>query len=156
MRRCIMAILRWRNEILDPMNAFEKLQDEINKLFDFRGAPANQGLFDRAVSPPIDVAESEDAYAIYCDLPGVKLEDIEISIASNVLTIKGEKTLSGKTDTLKVYKRETWEGAFQRTLSLPSQIDSEKVEAIFTDGVLKITLQKKEEVKPKQIKVITK
>ena len=81
------------------------------------------------------------------------MEDLDISIANNVLTIKGEKKYEKKVEDEKIYKKETWDGSFQRTLSLPNSIDVDKVEAVLKDGILKITLPKHEDAKPKTISV---
>ena len=115
-----MALIRWYDRDLEPVGTFDWLQRQINDLFDFPRFPETQGLFDRRVSPAIDVIEHSDSYTVECDLPGIDQKDIDISIASGVLTIKGEKKTEQKTENRKVYKKETWEGNFQRTISLLS------------------------------------
>jgi HSP20 family protein len=148
-----MALVRWYDRDLEPVGTFDWLQRQINELFDFPRFPESQGLFDRRVSPVIDVVEHADRFTVECDLPGIDQKDIDISIASGVLTIRGEKKTEKKSEKTKVYKKETWEGSFQRTVSLPSGVDGDKVEATFTDGVLKITLPKREEAKTKRIEL---
>jgi len=88
-----------------------------------------RGLFDRTISPAIDVVEHPDRFTVECDLPGIEQKDIDISIATGVLTIKGEKKGEKVSEKAKVYRKETWEGSFQRTISLPATVDSDKVEA---------------------------
>lgn len=148
-----MALVRWYDRDLEPVGTFDWLQRQINELFDFPRFPESQGLFDRRVSPAIDVVEHTDRFTVECDLPGIDQKDIDISIASGVLTIRGEKKTEKKSEKSKVYKKETWEGSFQRTVSLPTGVDGDKVEATFTDGVLKITLPKREEAKTKKIEL---
>ena len=148
-----MAIVRLRNDVWDPLDEIERLQAGINELFDFPRFPTRRGLFDRSMSPAIDVTENDEGYAVTCDLPGVDRKDINLSLASNVLTIKGEKKEESKTEGREVYRKETWGGSFQRTISLPTEVDSGKIEAELKDGVLRITLHKREEVKPKQIEL---
>ncbi len=148
-----MALVRWYDRDLEPVGTFDWLQRQINELFDFPRFPESQGLFDRRVSPAIDVVEHADRFTVECDLPGIDQKDIDISIASGVLTIRGEKKTEKKSEKSKVYKKETWEGSFQRTVSLPTGVDGDKVEATFTDGVLKITLPKREEAKTKKIEL---
>ncbi len=133
---------------------FDLLRDEINRLFDFDYE--GSGLFDRRVSPPIDVIEETDDFIIVSDLPGVNSKDIDISISNNVLTIKGEKKLGDDKEKTKVYRRECWSGTFQRTLSLPETVDSNKVDATLKNGVLIIKVGKREEVKPRKISVSVK
>jgi HSP20 family protein len=148
-----MALIRWYDRNLEPLGTFDWLQRQINDLFDFPRFPETQGLFDRRVSPAIDVVEHPDRFTVECDLPGIDQKDIDISIASGVLTIKGEKKSEQKSETGKVYKKETWEGNFQRTISLPSVVDADRVEASFSNGVLKIQLPKREEAKAKRIEL---
>lgn len=146
-----MNLTSWRRG-LDPVGELDRLQNEINRLFDY-DARSQGGLFDRSVSPAMDVVEDDESFSVYMDLPGVVEEDVDVSIASNVLTIKGTRELPDLGEDARVYRREEWEGSFQRTLSLPQGVDTQKVEAHMKDGVLIVTLPKREEVKPRQIKV---
>ena len=146
-----MNLSNWRRG-LESVGELGRLQNEINQLFDY-DYTGNGGLFDRTVSPALDVAEDSDSFTVYMDLPGVEEDDVDVSIASNVLTIKGSKELPEIGEESKVYRQEEWEGSFQRTLSLPQTVDTQKVSAKLTNGVLRVELPKREEVKPKQIKV---
>jgi HSP20 family protein len=148
-----MALVRFRDRF-DPARELDRLQNEINQLFDLDWDNAgNTGLFERTVSPAIDVIEDNEGYTVYCNLPGVKDKDVDVTIADNVLTIKGEKQAYSPGEQAKVYRREDWSGSFQRTLALPRGVDAEKISAELKDGVLMVTLPKQEEVKPKQVKV---
>lgn len=145
-----MDLIKWKpSELFDPLAEFDRIREEFDRLFGME--PMITGLFDRVKSPAIDLVENDDAFVVTCDLSGVDLEDLEVSLANNVLTIKGEK--KGEVKDAKVYRQESWFGSFQRTLSLPNTVDPDKIEAVMKDGVLKVTLLKKEEVKPKQITV---
>jgi len=93
---------------------------------------------------------------VRCDLPGVKLDDLELTVASGVLTLKGEKKLPERNERSRVYREEIWAGRFQRTISLPGEVDAEKVTADLADGVLAVALPKREESKPRQITVKSK
>jgi HSP20 family protein len=147
-----MDLIKWRpSEVFDPMTELDRMREEFDRFFGLE--PMISGLFDRVKSPAIDVVEKDDAFVVTCDLPGVEMKDLEVNIANNVLTIKGEKKDSREVKDAKVYRQESWFGSFQRTLSLPDIVDPDKIEAVMKDGVLKITLPKKEEVKPKQIAV---
>jgi HSP20 family protein len=147
-----MAMLQWRQGF-DPLQELERLQQEINTLFDTEQGEQNTGLFDRTVSPAIDVLETDNDFKVVCNLPGVEDKDIDVSVADNVLTIKGEKKQHNPDENAKVYRREDWSGSFQRTLSLPRSVDAEKIDAELKDGVLQLTMPKREEVKPRQIDV---
>ena len=148
-----MAIVRRRDRDLEPRTMFDRLQEEINQLFDVSWFDEPRGIFERAVSPPMDVYEDEDAVTVVCDLPGIQQKDIDITIGGGVLTVKGEKGREEPPGAAKMYRREIWEGKFQRTISLPPTVDAGKVDATFTDGVLRIGLPKTEEAKPKKIEL---
>jgi HSP20 family protein len=134
-------------------SAFERLRREINDLFDWSYAPEDHGLLDRGFAPTVDMVENPDDVQITCDLPGVDKNDIDISISDSVLTIKGEKKGQDEKKDSRVYRKENWYGSFQRTITLPGTVDQNKVDAEMKNGVLTITLPKKEEAKQKQISV---
>jgi HSP20 family protein len=138
----------------DPVGELDRIRREIDTMFGLRRPSSfSDGLFDRSVSPAVDVVETEDDYQITADLPGVDQKDVDVTLADNVLTIKGEKREEKKTENSKVYRKENWEGGFQRTLSLPKGVDQKKIEASMENGILTITLPKQEEVKPRKINV---
>jgi HSP20 family protein len=148
-----MDLVRWRTNRYDPADEFDRLRNEINALFDVPGFMDSQGIFDRSISPALDVAETDDEIIVTCDLPGLKDKDIEVSVASGVLTIKGEKKATEPKEGTRIYRRETWSGSFQRTVALPPTADTEKVAAHFADGVLSVSIPRKEETKPKKIEL---
>jgi len=111
------------------------------------------GLFDRSFSPAVDVVENPQDFTVSCELPGLDQKDIDVSIASNVLTIKGQKKDEREEKKNKFYRKESWSGSFQRTLPLPSSVDGEKIKAELKNGILTIVLPKREEAKAKQITV---
>ena len=151
------GLMKWRNRNTPARrrDPFDVLQNEINRLFDrdmwdFGTEPA---LFDEGFAQAIDVRENDDSVEIRCDLPGVKKDDIDISVSDNLLTIKGEKKDETEEKEENYYRRESWSGAFQRTVSLPDSVDPDKAKAEMKDGVLQLTMPKREEKKRKQIKV---
>jgi HSP20 family protein len=149
-----MDLIRWADGIPDPFTGFDELQEEINRLFeDATRTPGPRGIFERTFSPAVDVLETADSYRVVCDLPGLDMEDIEISISSNVLTLKGEKKAAPKQESGQLYREETSVGRFQRTLQLPLAVDADKAKAVLKNGVLTIQLPKREDVKPRQITV---
>ena len=148
-----MALIRWYDRGLGPAESFDWLQRQINELFDVPRSRESQGVFDRASSPAIDVIEQAESFVVRCDLPGVDTGALDISIAAGVLSIKGEKRKQKGSDKAKVYKKETWEGAFQRTIALPAGVDADKVEATYKDGVLSVVIPKKEEAKARRIEL---
>ena len=137
----------------DSWNSLMNLQKEINSLFEYDFFPASAGLFDRSNGPAVDVVERNDEYLVSCELPGVEESDIDVQVADNVLTIKGEKKDSAEDSGKHWYKRETWHGSFQRTIPLPSGIENNRIHGELENGMLRLTLPKQEEAKPKQISV---
>ena len=148
-----MALIRWRDRDLEPVGTFDWLQQQINDLFEIPRFPEMQGLFDRTISPAVDVVEHPDHFRVECDLPGLDMKDIDLSIGAGVLTIKGEKKEEKPGDKAKVYRKETWEGSFQRTVSLPATVDADKVEATYRDGVLRVSIARRESALPRRVTV---
>ncbi|MDX9800706.1 MAG: Hsp20/alpha crystallin family protein [Spirochaetia bacterium] len=149
-----MALIKWKNkDLYDPWEDIRNLQDEINDLFNIEKRQGYTGLFDRNFSPAVDVVESENDYSVICELPGIDSKDIDLSITSNVLTIKGTKKSESEDKNGKYYKKESWTGSFQRTLPLPAAVNGEMIKADLKDGVLTVILPKKEEAKPRSIAV---
>ena len=149
-----MALVKWKDkDLYNSLEDFRFLQDEINELFDVDRVPSSTGLFDRSIYPAVDVLENDHEFMVYCELPGINQKEIDVSITSNVLTIKGEKKEAAEEQKDNYFRKETWSGNFQRTISLPNSVDTEKVNAGMKNGVLTIKAPIKEESKPKQISV---
>lgn len=127
---------------------FDRWFDEVANAYSAVKAPAN-GTW----NPSVDVYETEDSYVLKAELPGVNKEDIKIDINNNTLTLKGEKKLEQKTEKDNYVRIERRYGSFMRTFALSDKVDSGNIKAGYKDGVLEITLPKKEEAKPKEIKV---
>ena len=117
----------------------------------------NNSFFDRSEdsgwSPRVNIAENEDGYVITAELPGVSKDDIDIDLKDNTLTLKGEKKVESKEEKENYIRVESSYGKFQRRFYLSDDVDISKADANFKDGVLRIDLKKKEEAKPKQVKV---
>jgi len=132
-------------------NGLARLHNEMDDLFDsfFRGL--DRPFTGYKAWPAIDVAEEEDSIVVRAEVPGCKAEDIEISVYGNKLTISGEKKLSDEKKGKGYYHVESTYGSFRRELTLPTDVDQDKIDAVCKDGVLSITLPKA--VKAKTIKV---
>lgn len=103
--------------------------------------------------PTIDIAEEEDAIIVRAEVPGCKAEDVDISVYGNTLTISGEKKLSEEKKEKGYYHMESSYGSFRRELTLPTDVDRDKVDAVCKDGVLSIKLPKAEKAKAVKAKV---
>jgi len=138
---------------------FTQLQHEVDRLFSefSRGVPAMRWPFagDGALSPTIDVSETDKALEVTAELPGVEEKDIDVTLSDGLLTIKAEKKAEKETKEKTYHLVERSYGAFRRTLSVPFDADPNKVEAQFEKGVLKVTLPKPPEVakKARSIKI---
>ena len=118
-----MALIKWKNkDLYDPWDDFRNLQNEINDLFNTDRGQDYTGLFDRNFSPAIDVIENENDYSVVCELPGIDRKDIDLTLASNVLTIKGSKKDDSEKKNGKYFKKETWTGSVSREHCLFRQL----------------------------------
>jgi len=152
-----MNLIRWQKPVLTPWPRFgrlSELRDEIDRLFDSPLAEftPNSDLLS-GWTPAFDVYENKDNFTVVAELPGMKKEDIAVSLHQGSLSVSGERKSEGKHEDAEVYRAERFFGRFQRTITLPTDVAGDKVKATYKDGVLTITLPKTEEAKPKQIDV---
>jgi HSP20 family protein len=152
-----MNIVRWQRPAVAQwpnLGRLSDLRDEIDRLFESPlstfGQSAN--LFG-GWTPALDVYEDKDNFVVKAELPGMKKEDIDVSLHDGALSLSGERKNETKYENAEVYRAERFVGRFQRTLSLPTPVAADKVKAQYKDGVLTVTLPKTEEAKPKQIDV---
>jgi HSP20 family protein len=134
------------------------LSERMERLFDeMSGRGLMRGTEDRplrgAWMPAVNIIEREDAVIISADLPGLKPEDVEVTVEQGVLTVRGERKLEEKREDETYHRVERAYGLFERTFNLPSSIDTEKIEAHFKNGEMNLTLPKREESKPRAVKI---
>ncbi len=144
------VLTRW-----EPFRELSTLQDRINRAFreSYRESGQDESLTTSTFAPAVDVYEDDHNVTLKIEVPGIDEKDIDVSLENNTLTVHGERKIE-KEEKEENYRRvESQYGSFTRTFNLPTTVDSEKVSAIYDKGVLKITLPKKAEAKPKQIKV---
>ena len=147
-----MSLVRWRDRgDLSPWAPLRDIEGQFNRLF---GELARDyDLFDRGWAPAVDVKENEQEYTLEADLPGMKKEEIDITVVDNVVTLKGERKHESETKEKDYHRVERRYGSFERTFEIPGGFDADKIAAHFDNGVLRVTLPKREESKPKQIEV---
>ncbi len=142
-----------------PVDAFQNLR-RLNSFLDeaIGGFPfgSESGTLTAAWTPAVDVFEDKDAVKIVAELPGVKAEDVKISLESQTLTMRGEKRQVAEEKTERVHRYERTYGAFERTFALPGTVDADRIEASYADGLLTVTLPKVERARPRQIDIRTK
>lgn len=151
-----MKLKRWQEpELAWPgFGRTLTLQDELDRLFDSPwGELTRASQLLSAWTPALDVDEDKDSFTVRAELPGMKREEISVSIHDGLLSITGERKAEEKSEGTAVHRQERFYGRFERTVTLPAHIAPDKVKAQYKDGVLSITLPKTEEAKPKQIDV---
>ena len=139
----------------DPFREFATIQDRMNRLFrDSYGSEGREeALTTASFAPPVDVYEDEHNVTLKIEVPGIDEKDIDVRIENSTLTVHGERKFE-KEEKEENYRRvERQYGSFTRTFTLPTTVDQESVQADYEKGVLKVKLAKKQEAKPKQIKV---
>jgi len=146
-----MALVRWT-----PTREMVSWQDRINRFFDdaflgkgFMGEEYALGNW----QPSVDIYDETEKLVIKAELPGMDKKDISIDLKDRVLTLKGERQMDNEVKEDRYYRREWAYGKFERSFSLPSHVNPERVKADYKDGVLKIEIPKPEEEKPKQITI---
>jgi HSP20 family protein len=150
-----MSLIRYQTPELSNWGSSDRLaslRDEMNRMFDFSFPSRDTGLFS-GWSPALDVYDEKDHLLVKVELPGMKKEDIEISLHDGMLTISGERKHEFEGKEGETFRSERYFGKFQRTVTLPVSVNPENVKATYKDGLLSIELAKSEEAKPRQIEV---
>jgi HSP20 family protein len=143
------VLTRW-----EPFREFTTLQDRVNRLFrDTYGDGRDEALTTSNFAPPVDVYEDEHNITLKIEVPGIEEKDIDVLIENNTLTVHGERKFEKEEKEENFRRVERQYGSFTRSFTLPNTIDAEKVQATYDKGILKVLLAKKDEAKPKQIKV---
>lgn len=145
-----MAVTRW-----DPFRDLNMLQDRMNRLFDDAGRRwrPDEPISTTAWSPAIDIFETEGEIVVKAELPGLERKDITVHLENNVLTLRGERRFEKEAKEENYHRIERSYGGFSRAFSIPMNVDEQSIIADYKDGILNIRLPKKEQAKPKQIKI---
>jgi len=144
--------------VWDPFRQLSSLKDEIDRLFESPLSSLTEATqpFLSGWLPAVDLYQDKDNITVTAELPGMKREEIDVSLHDGVLTLSGERKFEQKNEEAEVCRSERYVGRFHRTLTLPTQVEADKVKASYKDGILTIVLPKAEEAKPKQIEVSVK
>jgi HSP20 family protein len=145
------SIVRW-----EPFKEMATLQERMNRMFDElwgHGRRADEDYISGSWIPAVDVRETKESLEITAELPGIHPKDVEVSVENGVLTMKGsrhfEKAAEGET----YHRVERAYGAFERSFTLPTNVDSDGIQASYQHGVLRLSVPKREEAKPKPITI---
>jgi len=145
------SIVRW-----DPFREMAGLQDRMNRLFDDvwgRGRRYDEDFISGGWVPPVDVRETKETLEIAAELPGVDPKTVEVSVEGGILTLKGSRTFEKAAEGETYHRVERAYGAFERSFTLPGNVEAERIQATYRNGVLHLTVPKREEAKPKSIAI---
>src|ERR687885_2312810 len=145
-----MSIVRY-----DPFRDLRSLQEEFNRLFSTNLSRAfdDEGIARGAWIPNVDIFENKDQIVLEAELPGMNREDFDLSIENNVITLRGERKFEKKDDGDNYHRVERAYGTFTRSFTLPQTVSGEGATAEYKNGVLRVTLPKREEVKARRIEI---
>ena len=143
-------LTRW-----DPLRDLATMQNRLNRFVRESYSPEGpeEALTTTSFAPPVDIYEDEHTIAVKIEVPGIDEKDIDVRIESNTLTVHGERKIEKEEKEENFRRVERQYGSFTRSFTLPSSVDTGQVSAHYDKGILKISLAKKAEAKPKQIKV---
>jgi HSP20 family protein len=139
----------------DPFRDLRTLQEEVNRLFstNLTRAFGDEGIARGAWAPSVDIYENKDQIVLEAELPGMKREDFDLSIENNVITLRGERRFEKTDETDNYHRVERSYGSFTRSFTLPQTVSAEGAKAEYNNGVLRVTLPKREETKARRIEV---
>lgn len=139
----------WRN----PFAAMEQMKREMDALSSAVWGESGTRPLPSFVFPTVNITEDKNNYYIRAELPGIKSSDINLQVNENSISISGERKIYAEEENVKYHRREREAGRFSRAITLPGEIDGDKVDAKMTNGILTVTIAKAEAAKPKQITV---
>ena len=142
------VLTRW-----NPYRELNALQNSMNRLFDSQFGGRDESLTTGAFVPAVDVYEDEHSVQLKLEVPGVAEKDLDIRVENNTLTVSGERKFEKEEKEENFHRIERRYGSFTRSFTLPNTVNTEDIKADYEQGVLKIRLGKRQEAKPKQIKV---
>jgi HSP20 family protein len=148
-----IEIWRPRGASVSPWRAFEDMERAVDEMLGMRGMAQRRTPQEREWMPSVEMFEKDNTYIIKAELPGVKPGEIDVSVTDHNLTIKGEKQASRETKNEDYYLSEVSYGSFMRSIPLPENVDADRVEASFEDGMLEITVPKMALTQPRKVAV---
>lgn len=145
-----MSIVRY-----DPFRDIRNLQEEVNRLFsnNLSHGFGDEGIARGAWNPSVDIYENKDQIVLETELPGMNREDFDVAIENNVITVRGERRFEKKDEADNYHRVERSYGSFSRSFTLPQIVSAEGATAEYRNGVLRVTLPKREEVKARRIEI---
>lgn len=152
-----MKLIRYNDPTVTPwgsLSRFPAMGSAFDDLFESAfGSKGGLGIWSGDWSPAVDVHQSDDAIEVVAELPGMKREEIDLSLEDGALVISGERKLEKEHDESRTFRSERFHGQFKRIIQLPVDVDASRITATYKDGELRVTLPVEEEAKPKKITV---
>lgn len=141
--------------VFDPWKELESFSNEVSRFFDsgFENLGIKGVDYGTTWTPSVNIYEDENSYSVEADIPGVNKDDLNVDVDNNILTIKAERKSEDKIEKENYIRAESAYGTFARRLTIPETVDLTNIKAEYKEGVLKLTLPKKEESKPKKISI---
>lgn len=146
-----MAIVRWK----DPIRELSSIHERMNRLFGEAFGPLREQEegWPRSWEPAVDIYEADDAIVVKAEVPGIERDQVNVEVKDGILMLRGERKFEQEVKEENYHRIERSYGTFQRSFTLPSSVDPDKVHAKLRNGVLEVTLRKKEQARPKQIRI---
>lgn len=137
----------------EPFKELVTLRDDMDRFFNsfFGRSPGDN--YEGVWAPVVDIEEDKDSFIVKAELPGMKKEDIKISVRGNILSLVGERKYGSEEKNKTYHRIERAYGKFVRTITLPTEVENDKIKAAYQDGILTITLPKPETMKPKEVEI---
>ena len=133
-----------------PFDDFDQVRREMLRLLDSSIRDQSAGVF-----PPVNITQDDDNFYLRAEVPGIKPNELSISAVRNRVSLAGKREIQPEHDRVSYHRKERAEGSFDRTVTMPTEVDADRVDARYADGILTLTLPKAEETKPRQITVRT-
>ena len=145
-----MAMVRW-----EPVRDLMTLQERMTRMFDssYRGGNEDDWALGGSWAPAVDIYEKDGNIVLKAELPGVDPKDVDVRVENNLLTLRGERKFDNEVKRDNYHRVERSYGSFSRSFTLPNVVDTANIKAEYRDGVLHMTLPKREEAKPRQIQI---
>lgn len=137
----------------DPWREFRAMEQRLERVFGELMPRWTEGRGARIWEPAVDVIETEKEFVLKAELPEVDEKDVHVNVEGNILTITGERKQEKEIKKENYHRSERFYGSFERSFALPETVDREQIKAVFKDGMMKLTMPKKEGLKPKEIKI---
>lgn len=144
---------RFTTRNANPFGTLSTLNRVVEEFLGDYTRPYEGGEVSRAWQPPVDIVETEHAYEVRAELPGIAKEDVQLSLENNILTLSGERKFEKDVEKGNFHRIERAYGTFNRSFTLPARVSTERVEAKYDNGLLTVVIPKAEEAKPRRIEI---